>query len=857
MSASFKKNHDHSIDIIFSPVPTQEFPSIGSSFIFEITGGLDALVSDGGTGLLKLTSYTEESYLETNAGNFNVAADENQIFIQNVPNLILPETDLGPLRLRISNHTNTELNGYFDIQLVSKTTSIINPANFDYTYTIPQDFSTNISFDNSNVKIANIVWEGTNHGFTRQYRWSQNGTTWTDYEDLTLISTIAPEYDDDCGGECPSCEIFPIDPKKPFYLNVRYIRTGLSSVGSLTVNELILHGEHQVKIIRLGELGTIEHPGECLELIQTDIYKVFKITGYEIDSDPANIEDIASIQFQISQDNCRTWSHWCYLTQENLVKYQVDPIRFFHIKYSICLPEDYSGGKVKIYDIILNGNFQNVSVDYVNGGKLGLRPEVYNRPSQQGITLESGGSNYCQTLIGETISTTPLGTNNGDMFVPNADPSKLWNPYALSAATDLYNNLSNISSQMFGFTITYFPVNPDEKGIDRVFHEYQLLNSDECGDVKILVPENQFPDNQIKFTTFDLQLFETFEIHITKDAFKAAFGIQRRPMKRDYLFFPEINRMFEVEHAQANKDFLNTSTYYRVTLKKYNKKANVKQSDSVSSAVDSLTKNTTLDDLFGIEAAKEDKIVNKEQYQTLSDDRIRLNIDKKVSILENNLYNASLILSKTQYNFSAMTPGDLAIEYTRADLNLGKGDNRSIMMWFNITDLDSPDVLEYTFINNYDDTNLKGYKAWYAGKKVHFVLNDQTYKLPVLTIEQDIWYCLLINLSQCDKVLDLHVFKRFTTLDVNGKETDGTELASSRLDEKWHKQFNIEPVEFSINLNASINASYMKLTNIRLFSERMETSSFTKVLNQYIVKKSNFLILGDNCNEKIETRNHS
>lgn len=859
MSSSIVKSHDHTLEIRFNPDPAIEFDSVGAMHIFETT--VSGFFELGGAGLLKLKSYLDVVYVESPIGDYNVGADENQIFIQNVPDGILPETGLLPLRLKIEGHSNTELNGYFDIQLVSKSTSIIDNNNFDYTYTIPEDFTSNIALESSTLTLANTEFDSDEYGFTREYQWSQDGTDWTDFEDLELLSTEDPEYDEDCDGECPDCEIYPINPDKPFFIRILYTRTGTVNTETMVVTSLTLFGEYEVSVQAVGQLTTLANPGECVELIQTDIYKVFSMSGYEINS---NIDDLSSlgveIRFSISQDNGRHWSEWTKLTTENLLAFPVDPIRFFHIKYSICLPADFNiaDGPVKIYDIILSGNFQNVSVDYLNGGKLGLRPEVANRPASQGITLSNGGANYCQNVFGESTSGSELGSNNGSMIISSADPNAAWNPYATEAATDLYNNLSNIVSNTFGFTVTYFPVSPDAKGIDRVFHEYQLLNVDECGDVKVLVPENQFPDNQIKFTAFNLELFETFEIHITKDAFKSIFGIQRRPTKRDFLFFPEINRMFEVEHAQANRDFLNTSTYYRVTLKKYNKKANIKMSDSVESAVDSLTKNTTLDDLFGIEKAAENKITNKEQYKPLSNDVIRLNIDSNAVIYEENIYNASLIVSKTHYDFSEMTPADIAVTYTRADQVLGKASNRAIQCWFNFSALDHEDVNEYVFIDNYDTTLSLGYKAWYFDKKVYFKLNAETYELPVLTIEQDIWYCLLINLNQIGETLDIHVFRRFTTLDVTGAETDGTELASSRLNELWHEQFAITPVEFTLeDFNTTIPASYMRLTNVRLFNEVIEDNSFTKVLNQYIIKKSNFLIFADNANEQIQTRNHA
>lgn len=855
MSSSIIKNHDHSLEIVFNPNPPNIFSSVGDIYTFEFNSS--NIFDDKEIGLLKLNNYIDGIYIEDYLGTLNVSAYDNKIVIENVQNNILPETDLLNLKLRFSNHQNVLLNDYFDIQLVSKTTSALNTNNFDYTYTIPVDFDSPINISNCNVILANSDFDEEEFNFKKEFKWSQDNINWTDNKDLDKLY----EHFNKCDDVCDDCDIYSIDPSEFFYLKIIYTRIGNNNTRSLVINSLIIKGEYKVKIQRLGELAVINERGECTELIQTDIYKVFNITGFTIDSSPEDLNSInVKIRFSISQDNCRSWSDWYVLTEDVISKYIVDPLRFFHIKYSICLPDDYDerNGDVKIYDIILEGDFQNVSVDYVNGGKLGLRPEVANRPAQQGISLHNGGANYCQTIDNKSVSSTTLGSNNGSMEISSFDPGKLWNPYETQVSNDLYNNLSNIVSQMFGFTVTYFPVNPDEKGIDRVIHEYQLMNVDECGDVKVLVPENQFPDNQIKFTSFNLELFETFEIHITKDAFKSIFGIERRPMKRDFLFFPEINRMFEIEHAQANRDFLNSSTYYRVTLKKYNKKANVKMSKPVEQAVDSLTNNNSLDSLFGIEKSKEDKITNKDQYQTLSDDLIRLNINPKVNIIEESLYNSSLVVSKNYYDFNDLKAGDDAVTYTKADRKLDKGENRAFQAWFNISKLDHIDILEYSILDNYDYVNNKGYKIWYFDKKIYFKLNSNIYELPVLTIQENVWYCLLINLNQFTQKLDIYILKRFTTIDTLGIETDATELKSSKLDTLWHKEFNLDPVEFLVeDLSVTIKASYLKMTNIRLYNEVVELDSFTKVLNRYIIRKSNYLIFADNANEKIELRNHA
>src|ERR1035437_6514312 len=178
-----------------------------------------------------------------------------------------------------------------------------------------------------------------------------------------------------------------------------------------------------------------------------------------------------------------------------------------------------------------------------------------------------------------------------------AQKSQLFKPYALNQATDLLNILTNQALTIFGWDIVYFATDADANGIDYTFHEYQLLNVRCEGVIKIAVDQNNFPDNQIVMNQFDLSLFDTFEVHITKQNFKEVFGEQRKPSKDDFLYFPELNRMFRVEHAQPFRQFNNTAIYYKAMLKKFNQLANVQITNGeIADKVKELTKNSTIDE---------------------------------------------------------------------------------------------------------------------------------------------------------------------------------------------------------------------------------------------------------------------
>jgi hypothetical protein len=87
-----------------------------------------------------------------------------------------------------------------------------------------------------------------------------------------------------------------------------------------------------------------------------------------------------------------------------------------------------------------------------------------------------------------------------------------------------------------------------------------------------------------------------------------------------------------------------------------------------------LTQNSTVDELFGIEN-KLDKlaIANKEQFKPLTRDTIRLNLIAKID--KELVENGSTIISKSNYDLSSITFGEVGVEYLNLDPILKVSDN--------------------------------------------------------------------------------------------------------------------------------------------------------------------------------------
>jgi hypothetical protein len=685
------------------------------------------------------------------------------------------------------------------------------------------------------------------------YRISRNGNTWTNW--LELIPNTTPHYNQIGNIAVSTQEILnfpPFDPLDKMWVDIKFIRKGNKEDGDIRLISFELDGE----LLQDINDGTVNIANGKESLIQPPyIFKVFKISDIEIIS--SNNLTGVEFKYRFSQDNSRTWSEWEPLTKENISTKRINPIRFFQVQYLII---NNSGTSIRVQDINLIGDFQNVTLDYQKTNLYGIRDCC------QSYLLGNGQLDANGNLIPNTtgvLDSQSCTTGNTLKPLTNDEKSKLYNPYQQNAAINLLNKLSNDSMEVFGWRVKYFVTDPDGKGIDYTLHESQLFNIVCEEEIKVAVENNQFPDNQIVMNQFDLTLFDSFEVHITKESFKQVFGVQRRPSKEDLVYFCDINRMFIVDHAQQFRNFNNAAVYYKVVLKKYNKSANILPgSKAVEDRIKELTKNTTIDELFGIENAQDKAaIANKPQLQTLTRDPIRL--EYKSDIIKELIENSTTIVSKQHYEFSSLlysgftvaTQSVPAVTYKNIDSKLKISDNIGYFLWFNVNNY----ILDenHNFYNNYDETNSLGWKVNLMNDNISLNINSDSYTFSftgstnsVDGIYENVWYCYLLNIDQRNRKLNQYIYKRNVEID---SEDDAKYLPSTVLEKVYENTQDYVPVDFELEgIDSVIYASDIKMTNIRLFSEIIPISEHNKILNQYIIADdSKYLIFADNANTKI------
>ncbi len=315
----------------------------------------------------------------------------------------------------------------------------------------------------------------------------------------------------------------------------------------------------------------------------------------------------------------------------------------------------------------------------------------------------------------ETLVTrpSPVCSNEiSDRPVIFSDCNFTFNPYAVNKALNLYNDLSLMVNKMFGLEANYYSVQPQARGKDVILKEYTLFNVVDEKCVKVMVPQNQFPDNKINYDPFGLQFEEPFEVQIDKRYFESLFGKGSQPRKRDILYFPITNRIYEINSTYLFRDFMNSPVYFKIELKKYAPKSNTYfQDPAYKEELDGIS--LTTEELFGEETrAEEIKSSKPQQYATtitqMDQDPIRSYVYKDLSIIEYDLNNNWTIILNNYYDlneaFNDVSEFEYdpdryktAIRYKQLP-QLAAGNELAFTCWFNLR-------------NYYDNTKLtkRGY----------------------------------------------------------------------------------------------------------------------------------------------------
>lgn len=390
---------------------------------------------------------------------------------------------------------------------------------------------------------------------------------------------------------------------------------------------------------------TNENGDSILISLQEPYKNVVEVLGYSDETIGETTSSYYNKSFRWGIDGV-TYSDWTPLSNEGLEGLLLNPINPFWIEYKY----EHVGDNTL--------EFKSIALEIV---------------TDNGVICKIPQIDCCD-------SDSKSGAQN---LVVDCCPPQ-WNPYDLSRASQMYNQLSSVASNLFGFCVKYFKTASDQRSRDVILKEYSLFNVIANSEVKIMIPDNELPTREIQFNPLMMDFPVQFEVHIVKSAFQQVFGVGAKPQLRDYLYFEQfMNRVYEVDAVAEADDFLYTGSYWRVSLVPYQQRTAVLFPDKNIEEEKDLIVNS-IEEKFKDERKVEfDDTRKSNQYNTigtLSNDYVRRILDKKLLIKEENIYNNWTIISKYNYQLATIDRFLNAVEY-RYNQGWSESDNRSFTFW--------------------------------------------------------------------------------------------------------------------------------------------------------------------------------
>ncbi len=217
-----------------------------------------------------------------------------------------------------------------------------------------------------------IQGDSSTHYFAKYFDYS-NARTGIEWSDRIPISGLTNEE---------FCSL------NDFYIRLYYYRidTVTTSTPTITISNIVINGDYDItetdeEFLISGNTFVTFKP--------KDIYKVFSITDFEIYG--INTDSL-TLKFRWTQNGGRTYTPWEPLTTENISTVKLNEIRFAQVEYSV---ESNSSTLAKVYDIVLTGDFQNVSANYLKTNRYGLKEDCATRFIKGTDSPNDDGSGIC------------------------------------------------------------------------------------------------------------------------------------------------------------------------------------------------------------------------------------------------------------------------------------------------------------------------------------------------------------------------------------------------------------------------------------------------------------------------------
>lgn len=258
--------------------------------------------------------------------------------------------------------------------------------------------------------------------------------------------------------------------------------------------------------------------------------------------------------------------------------------------------------------------------------------------------------------------------SEGIQFEVSEDSQLIFDPNEALSGLENYLALNNVVNKLIGVDTNWFRAIPQQRSKDVMFKEYTLYNvEDEPHCIKVVLPDGRFPDSKYSYDLMGLEYEVPLEVHIDKSYWDEKVGYGTAPQKKDIVYIPIANKLYQIESAYLFRGFMEQETHWILNLRKYQTEASRSEGENLKETIDKYT--VSEEELFGEEQQKEyDKLVNDQQFSqfnSTSEDKYK-ELNPDLQVLSDNITFFGVLASETFYNLFTSSKPD-AIKYNISD----------------------------------------------------------------------------------------------------------------------------------------------------------------------------------------------
>ncbi len=277
-----------------------------------------------------------------------------------------------------------------------------------------------------------------------------------------------------------------------------------------------------------------------------------------------------------------------------------------------------------------------------------------------------------------------------------------------------YVDINSTVNQMFGYNVKWFRAIPQQRSKDVIFQEYTLSNVAECPlDIKVIIPDGTMPDSKYTFDLMGLEYEVPVEIQIDKKYWESVAGFGTAPQKKDIVYFPISNKLYQVESSYLLRGFMEQETTWKLNLRKYMPEASRREGVALQETIDMYTVST--EEIFGPAIDDEvKKLVNEpefSQFNSTSEDKFK-SIDASLTTIALPIDIYGTLAAQSFYDLQTSSSKN-AIVYNGQD-RITETSDRCLVAWvmprtipeinkeYNVLDI-APVSYDEAFIENFPD----------------------------------------------------------------------------------------------------------------------------------------------------------